>query len=262
MKKFIRNLYVCDRVSPPLSPAISKSRHVARLLSLSDVKHACIASIGLLLTYLSIFFLLYFSKNKWYDEVEVQVREATSNSKDSISSKQLLELRQTALDPSKYPTLFSMLWKRITHYKHHRHIEKALYVLIYLVRLKPPSAEVQRRLIDDILQPSQFTDLRLLANLRERKDFPVLSTIRRQANDLLEWLLYMRRLDSSQLQPLPAAQFDLPLPNEDRDEDTEERNGKPAVSGFGIQVPTQVGYHRCLYLQTTYCVILSWLRSQ
>ena len=110
-----------------------------------------------------------------------------------------------------------MLWRRITHYKHHRHIDKALTVLIYLVRLKPPSATVQRRLIEDILQPSQFTDLRLLANLRPRADFPVLSKIREESNDLLDLLLQRRKVVPNSLCPIPEGGFDLPAPRGDND---------------------------------------------
>ena len=145
------------------------------------------------------------------------MRDATSNDDANITSKQLAELSRCAAHPQKYPTLFAMLWKRITHYKHHRHIDKALCVLIYLVRTKPPTAEVQRRLIDDILQPSQFTDLRLLANLRERANFPVLAQIKRAAQDLLDWLMQMRHLDPTKLTPIAPDGFDLPDPTPDDD---------------------------------------------
>jgi hypothetical protein len=85
-----------------------------------------------------------------------------------------------------------MIWKRITHYKYQRHVLKALFLLDYLIRLKPPSREFQLKIIDDILQPSQFQDLRLLAMMRERNGFPLVEAIRSQTCDLLEYLLFKK----------------------------------------------------------------------
>ena len=49
------------------------------------------------------FYVKYDRKNAvWYDDVEIQVRNATSNAEGGVTAKQLLELRETALNPQKY----------------------------------------------------------------------------------------------------------------------------------------------------------------
>jgi hypothetical protein len=70
-------------------------------------------------------------KNSQFDEVEVDVREATSSSKDEPSEQLLCRIQIAGLDPHKYSKLFAMLWRRITDTDHPRHVHKVQTLLFW-----------------------------------------------------------------------------------------------------------------------------------
>lgn len=76
------------------------------------------------------------AKESVYDftEVELRVREATSNNKVPTSSRELEEIARSTHDYSEYPKLFAMVWKRMTDQDHPMHVNKALILTDYLVR--------------------------------------------------------------------------------------------------------------------------------
>lgn len=68
-----------------------------------------------------------------YADVEVKVREATSNDPWSCPPSLLRELARATHDYQDYPKLFSMLWKRLADVEHVLHVTKALVLLQYLL---------------------------------------------------------------------------------------------------------------------------------
>jgi hypothetical protein len=80
--------------------------------------------------------LFRFAKNslKHYDEAEVRVREATSNDPWGASSQLMQQIADDCNHPLMYQSMFEMLWKRTTDYRHQRHVLKSLYLIEYLLR--------------------------------------------------------------------------------------------------------------------------------
>ena len=69
-----------------------------------------------------------------YADVEVKVREATSNDPWSCPPSLLRELSLATHDYQDYPKLFAMLWKRLSDVEHVMHVTKALVLLDFLIR--------------------------------------------------------------------------------------------------------------------------------
>lgn len=69
-----------------------------------------------------------------YSDIEVKVREATSNDKWGASSSQMAEIARATNDYDSYPLLFAMLWKRLNDQEHYLHVQKALLLVDYLLR--------------------------------------------------------------------------------------------------------------------------------
>ena len=99
----------------------------------------------------------------YYDDVQILVREATSNSKDIPTPAILKQIGTYMIQYDTYSTILAMLWKRLCDLEYKRHVIKALLCIDYLVRLNPPTPGVQLRLIVDI--KDKFNDLDRLAKL-------------------------------------------------------------------------------------------------
>lgn len=69
-----------------------------------------------------------------YSDVEVKVREATSNDPWSCPLSLQRELSRATHDYVDYPKLFAMLWKRLADVEHVMHVTKALQLLDFLIR--------------------------------------------------------------------------------------------------------------------------------
>jgi hypothetical protein len=69
-----------------------------------------------------------------YSDIEVKVREATSNDKWGASSSQMAEIARATNEYESYPLLFAMLWKRLNDQEHYLHVQKALLLVDYLLR--------------------------------------------------------------------------------------------------------------------------------
>ena len=69
-----------------------------------------------------------------YSDVEVKVREATSNDPWSCPLSLMRELSRATHDYVDYPKLFAMLWKRLADVEHVMHVTKALHLLDFLIR--------------------------------------------------------------------------------------------------------------------------------
>jgi len=76
------------------------------------------------------------AKNAWnnYSEVEVWVREATSNDPWGPSSSLMARIARDAESPANYHMIFTTLWKRLTDYQYLKHVLKSLVLIDYLLR--------------------------------------------------------------------------------------------------------------------------------
>lgn len=111
-----------------------------------------------------------------YTEVEIKVREATSNDPWGPSSSIMAEIADLTYNATAFPEIMGMLWKRLSdHGKNWRHVYKSLMLLDYLV--KTGSERVSNQCKENIyavqtLKDFQFTDPRdgkdQGANVRER----------------------------------------------------------------------------------------------
>lgn len=111
-----------------------------------------------------------------YTEVEIKVREATSNDPWGPSSSIMAEIADLTYNTTAFPEIMGMLWKRLSdHGKNWRHVYKSLMLLDYLV--KTGSERVSNQCKENIyaiqtLKDFQFTDSRdgkdQGANVRER----------------------------------------------------------------------------------------------
>jgi len=81
----------------------------------------------------SIRFLQRVAKNSYnsYNDAQCQTREATSNSSSRTTAGMLEAVARFA--DTEYNAVGSVLWKRLTDYKHRRHVLKSLIVIEYLL---------------------------------------------------------------------------------------------------------------------------------
>jgi hypothetical protein len=78
------------------------------------------------------------------------VRDATFNTNELPSPAQMSRIGEACAYSDSYHLVFAQLHRRLTHLEYKRHVIKALLVLDYLIRVKPPSPAVQLKLIDDV----------------------------------------------------------------------------------------------------------------
>jgi len=69
-----------------------------------------------------------------FSDIEVKIREATSNDPWGPSSTVLSEVSRATNNYEDYPKLFHQLWKRLNDTEHVMHVQKALMVVDYLLR--------------------------------------------------------------------------------------------------------------------------------
>ena len=127
-------------------------------------------------------------RNRWsYEEVENFVRDATSNTNDPPSPRQIRAISDAMLYYESYPKAFAMLWRRLTHLEYKRHVAKALLVLDSLVRIRPPSKAVQLRLMVDIRE--RWPEIFRLAKLRPSSSSETIAQIQRVAERLCAFIM-------------------------------------------------------------------------
>lgn len=69
-----------------------------------------------------------------YADIEVKVREATSNEKWGVKNSELYEIARATNDYQEYPKLFAMLWKRLNDVQVVLHVQKSLILILFLLR--------------------------------------------------------------------------------------------------------------------------------
>jgi len=69
-----------------------------------------------------------------YEEIEIKVREATSNDSWGATTTLMSEIAQATNDHKEYNKLFAMLWKRLKDEGNVLHVQKAMILIEYLLR--------------------------------------------------------------------------------------------------------------------------------
>jgi epsin len=72
-------------------------------------------------------------KDLQYADIEIKVRDATSNDPWGTKRSLLQEIAKATQDFDQYSKLFNMLWKRVMDINHVKHVEKALVCVEYLL---------------------------------------------------------------------------------------------------------------------------------
>jgi len=72
-------------------------------------------------------------KDLQYTDMEVKVRDATSNDPWGAKTALKLEIARATHDVDQYPKLFNMLWKRVTDINHVYHVQKGLNLVHFLL---------------------------------------------------------------------------------------------------------------------------------
>ena len=114
------------------------------------------------------------------------VRDATSNTNDLPTPPQLQRIGEACAYSDSYALVFGMLHKRLTHLEYKRHVVKALLVLDYLIRIRPPSVAIQLKLILDVRE--HWEDVWRLAKLRVQSSSGTVQQIQRVAERLCDFI--------------------------------------------------------------------------
>ena len=114
------------------------------------------------------------------------VRDATSNTNELPSPAQMSRIGEACAYSDSYHLVFAQLHRRLTHLEYKRHVIKALLVLDYLIRLKPPSPAVQLKLIVDVKE--NWRDVYRLAKLRVQSSSETIQQIQRVAERLCDFI--------------------------------------------------------------------------
>ena len=122
-----------------------------------------------------------------YDPIEISVREATSNEPSSASYTSMMECANATYSYENYPKMFNMLWKRITDYSQIRHVQKALFLIEFLLK------HGNERFISDVRQRSDdISKLRAYKYIEEDRD--IAGDVRKKAAAVFAFLMDDARL--------------------------------------------------------------------
>lgn len=155
-----------------------------------------------------------------YTEVEIKVREATSNDPWGPSSSIMAEISDLTYQAQPFPEIMNMLWKRLSdHGKNWRHVYKSLMLLDYLV--KTGSERVAAQCKENIYAITTLKDFQFID--RDGKDQG--TNVRERAKQLVSLLQDEDRLRGEREKGLK----------------NKERFSK-ATTGIGSHSGSQIGY--------------------
>jgi len=156
-----------------------------------------------------------------YTEVEIKVREATSNDPWGPSSSIMAEISDMTYQVQPFPEIMAMLWKRLSdHGKNWRHVYKSLMLLDYLV--KTGSERVAAQCKENIYCVTTLKDFQFVD--RDGKDQG--ANVRERAKQLVSLLQDEDRLRSEREKSLK----------------NKERFSK-STTGIGSHSSQQIGYN-------------------
>lgn len=125
-----------------------------------------------------------------YTEVEIKVREATSNDPWGPSSSIMAEIADLTYNMTAFPEIMGIIWKRVSDTgKNWRHVYKSLVLLDYLV--KTGAERVQNQCKENIYSIQTLKDFQYVDN-RDYKDHG--KNVRERATQLVSLLKDEERL--------------------------------------------------------------------
>ncbi|CAG5112562.1 Oidioi.mRNA.OKI2018_I69.chr2.g6761.t1.cds [Oikopleura dioica] len=125
-----------------------------------------------------------------YTEVEIKVREATSNDPWGPSSSIMAEIADLTYNMTAFPEIMGIIWKRLSDTgKNWRHVYKSLVLLDYLV--KTGAERVQNQCKENIYSIQTLKDFQYVDN-RDYKDHG--KNVRERATQLVSLLKDEERL--------------------------------------------------------------------
>lgn len=124
--------------------------------------------------------MLRNAKNNWnnYSEIEILVREATSNDPWGVSSHVMQRIARESEIPANYHSMIGILWKRLVDFQHIKHVLKALNLIDYLLRHGP------ERFVSDVkLRMDTIRRLKGYKYIKNGRDIG--QDVRRKANNIV-----------------------------------------------------------------------------
>ena len=136
---------------------------------------------------------------KNFSDIEVKVREATSNDPWGPSSSLTSEIADATYNGQAFPAIMTLLWKRINdHGKNWRHVYKSLVVLEYIV--KTGSEKVAQQCKENIFSIKTLKDFQFID--KDGKDQGI--NVREKSKLLVALLKDEERLKSERQRALKA----------------------------------------------------------
>jgi len=89
---------------------------------------------------------------KGFSDVQVLVREATSNDPWCAPGSLLKRIAMEAENPAQYHDMFKTLWKRLSDFPHLMHVQKSLALIYYLLKISSDRFVADVRLRSDIIK--------------------------------------------------------------------------------------------------------------
>lgn len=135
---------------------------------------------------------------KKYSDVQVKVREATSNDPWGPSSTIMAEIADLTYNVVAFSEIMQMIWKRLNdHGKNWRHVYKALVVLEYLI--KTGTEKVAQQCIENIFAIQTLKDFQYL---EDNKDYGM--NIREKSKKLVALLKDSEKLKDERARAIKA----------------------------------------------------------
>jgi len=87
-----------------------------------------------------------------YSDIQVLVREATSNDPWGPTTSLMRRIAVESENPVNYYDMFKTLWKRLTDFHHIKHVHKSLMLIDYLLKYGPEKIITDVRLRSDVVR--------------------------------------------------------------------------------------------------------------
>jgi len=87
-----------------------------------------------------------------YSDIQVLVREATSNDPWGPTTSLMRRIAVECENPVNYHEMFKTLWKRLTDFHHIKHVHKSLTLIEYLIKYGPEKIVTDVRLRSDVIR--------------------------------------------------------------------------------------------------------------
>lgn len=193
-----------------------------------------------------------------FTDIEVKVRESTSNDPWGPSSSLMGEIADATYNVSAFSSIMSMLWKRLNdHGKNWRHVYKSLTVLDYII--KTGSERVAQQCRENLFAIQTLKDFQFID--KDGKDQGV--NVREKSKQIVALLKDDERLKSERQRALKAKErfaqsqggvgnrnfhkqnkrFTSPYPTDDTAKTTQDDSSIPSTTSWEVGRKTDLDSH-------------------